>query len=187
MKKIYFITKNKYKLEAMRKRLESFKIGVENVAIDTPEIQADTCEEVAKFSAKYAAEKLNKPVLKADAGLFVEALGGLPGVYTNHFQKLLGPEKFLRLLEGEENRKAKIVYVLVYCEPGKEPVIFADGSNGVISTEPRSKEGMLIDFIFIPENSGGKSMGELREEDPELRQKFWGDAEGKFAKWFVEQ
>ncbi|MBQ6510347.1 hypothetical protein IJI94_00010 [Candidatus Saccharibacteria bacterium] len=38
------------------------------------EIQAKTCAEVAGFSACYAADKLNKPCIKYDTGLYIEAL-----------------------------------------------------------------------------------------------------------------
>jgi inosine/xanthosine triphosphate pyrophosphatase family protein len=34
--------------------------------------------QVAKYSAKRAAEKLNKAVIKNDSGLFVECLNGFP-------------------------------------------------------------------------------------------------------------
>lgn len=64
--------------------LEPLGYEIDNIKIETPEIQADDVTEVSKFSAKWAAERLNKPVLKNDSGLFVNALNGFPGVYT-HF------------------------------------------------------------------------------------------------------
>ncbi|MDD4352883.1 MAG: non-canonical purine NTP pyrophosphatase, partial [Candidatus Nanoarchaeia archaeon] len=151
-KKVYFITKNKYKLKAMQESLGRYDISVENIAIETPEIQSTDCEEVAKFSAKYIAEKLGKPVLKADAGLFIQSLGDLPGVYTSDFQKKLGAKKVLKLMEDEENRDARIVYSLAYCEPGKEPISFKTGSDGTISHNIQGEEGMLIDFLFVPKD-----------------------------------
>jgi len=49
------VTKNKYKVESKKKVLE--KAGIELKVEDffVPEIQSETCEEVAAFSAKYAA------------------------------------------------------------------------------------------------------------------------------------
>ncbi len=75
------VTKNKYKVESMKKVLNKAGIGLKVMDFFVPEIQAETCEEVAAFSAKYAADFCGKTVLKTDSGLFIEALGGLPGVY----------------------------------------------------------------------------------------------------------
>lgn len=181
---ITFVTKNQYKIDSMKRVLEKYGIDLNIEDFYVPEIQAETSEGIAKFSAQYAANKSGKPVIKADAGLFIEALNGLPGIYVSQFQKLLGPKKVLKLMEGETNRKAKIVYALAYCEPGKDPIVFTSGCSGTIAPEIRGEEGMLIDFIFIPEGSD-KTMGELRKEDPEKRAQAWGDAEDQFAKWLL--
>ena len=185
--KVLLVTGNKYKLEAARKIMGKYGIIVDSIDIKPLEIQADSLEEVAKFSAKFAAEKLGKPVLKADAGLLIEAFGGFPGVYTEFVKRKLGPEGVLKLMNGIENRNAEIVYALAYCKPGQEPIVFKSGSKGKIVSEAKAKEGMLIDFIFSPEGENGKTMGELREINPELRQKYWGNAEEQFAKWFTSQ
>jgi XTP/dITP diphosphohydrolase len=160
--KVTMITKNQYKIDAMKKVLDIYGIELEIENFYVPEIQADSCEEVAKFSVQYAANKCGKPVIKADAGLFIEALGGLPGIYTSPFQKKLGPNKVLKLMEGETNRRAQIVYALAYCEPNSEPIVFIDGCKGKISIELKGDEGMLIDYIFIP-NGSKKTMGELKK------------------------
>lgn len=184
---VTLVSGNKYKIEATKKILSKFGIGVSSVNLQVPEMQADSTEDVAKFSVRFAADFLNKPVIKADAGLFIETLGGFPGVYTEYVRRTLGAEGVIKLLTGIKNRRAKIVYTLAYCEPKKEPVVFVSGSSGNISTEPRGKEGMLIDFIFIPDGSSGLTMGELKESNPDKRQKFWGDAEEQFARWFLSK
>lgn len=51
-------------------------VEVENIKMETTEIQADTVEEVAMHSAKEASDKLKYTVLKNDTGLYVEALNG---------------------------------------------------------------------------------------------------------------
>lgn len=178
------VTKNKYKIESMRQTLNKYGVGLDVEEFYVPEIQADSCEEIAKFSAQYAAGKCGKPVIKADAGFFIEALNGLPGIYASQFQKKLGPQKVLRLMESESNRNAKIVYALAYCEPDKDPVIFSSGCSGSIAMEVRGDEGMLIDFIFVPEGND-KTMGELKKADPEKASRAWGDAEEQFVKWFL--
>jgi XTP/dITP diphosphohydrolase len=183
--KVTLVTKNQYKIESTRLALAPFGIKLELESFDVPEIQADTSEEIAMFSAQWAANKCGKPVIKADSGMFIEALNGLPGIYTSQFQKRLGPEKVLSLLENENNRKAKIVYALAYCEPNSEPKVFTSGCEGTISKEVLGDEGMLIDYIFIP-NGSNYTMGQLRDIDLQKRTEAWGDAEVQFAKWFVK-
>ena len=88
MNELIYITTNPLKKAEVELLLVK-KYGI-NVQFITPdfevlEIQASNCGEVAKFSAKYTAEILQKPVLKSDSGLYIEALGGLPGPYNSYF------------------------------------------------------------------------------------------------------
>jgi XTP/dITP diphosphohydrolase len=181
---VTMVTKNQYKITSMREVLKPYGIKLNVKSFDVPEIQADSCEEVAMFSAQWAANKCNRPVIKADAGLFIEVLNGLPGIYTSQFQKKLGPEKVLTLMMGETNRKAKIVYALAFCAPHSKPKVFVSGCNGIIANKAAGKEGMLIDYVFIPEGSE-YTMGQLKEIDPKKRDAAWGDAEMQFIKWFL--
>lgn len=82
MKKITFVTGNWSKILSAKQILEPLGIEVDHVKMDTTEIQADSVEEIAMHSAKEASEKLKCSVLKNDTGLFVEALDGFPGPYT---------------------------------------------------------------------------------------------------------
>jgi XTP/dITP diphosphohydrolase len=182
-KKVTMVTKNQYKVAAMKKVLDTYDIELEIENFEVPEIQADSCEEVAKFSAQYAANKCGKAIIKVDVGLFIEALGGLPGVYTSPFEKKLGPQKVLKLMEGETNRKAKIVYALAYCEPKGESIVFSSDCSGLISREIRGKEGMLIGYIFIPK--GQKlTMAELRDMDSNKARALWGKAKKNLLNGF---
>ena len=106
MKKVTYVTGNWSKILSAKNILEPLGIEVDNVKMETTEIQADTVEEVAMHSAKEASEKLKCAVLKNDTGLYVEALGGFPGPYTHYVDEKLGEDGLLKLLEGEENRNA---------------------------------------------------------------------------------
>ena len=66
-KVITYVTGNWAKIESAKQALEPLGYTVDNIKMDTPEIQADDVSEVAKYSAKWACEKLNKAVLKNDA------------------------------------------------------------------------------------------------------------------------
>lgn len=164
MKKIIYVTGNWSKIMSAKNILEPLGIEVDNVKMATTEIQADTVEEVAKYSAKEASDKLKCAVLKNDTGLYVEALKGFPGPYTHYVDEKLGEDGLLKLLEGVENRKASFIEAFAYCEYGKEPIIFKSITEGKIATEKSGTYGWSWDFIFIP-NGYDKTMGNYPDKE----------------------
>ena len=79
MEKLIYLTTNPNKVNEANEFFEKkygFNIEIVNPDFEIIEIQAETCSKVAAFSAEYAANKLNKPVLKSDSGLYIDALGG---------------------------------------------------------------------------------------------------------------
>lgn len=164
MKKIIYVTGNWSKIMSAKNILEPLGIEVDNVKMATTEIQADTVEEVAKYSAKEASDKLKCAVLKNDTGLYVEALGGFPGPYTHYVDEKLGEDGLLKLLEEVENRKASFIEAFAYCEYGKEPIIFKSITEGKIATEKSGTYGWSWDFIFIP-NGYDKTMGNYPDKE----------------------
>lgn len=169
VKKITYVTGNWAKILSARQILEPLGFEVEQVKMDVPELQDDLIENVAKYSAKWASEKLKTSVLKNDSGLCIDALNGFPGPYTHYVDDTLKEDGILKLLEGVENRKAHFVEVLAYCEYGKEPVIFKSITNGKIAYEKSGKYGWSWDFIFIPDGEE-KTLGNF---DDEVRFKYW--------------
>lgn len=141
---IYFVTSNKGKF------LEANAIFGDLIQKDIgyTEIQADTLEEVAAFGIREVAERLQGPVMLEDAGLFVEALSGFPGVYSAYVQKTIGNRGILRLMEGVENRRAYFRSVVAYIEPGMELQMFRGEVHGKIGTEERGTKGFGYDPIF---------------------------------------
>ena len=148
---ITYVTGNKGKVELINLIYKDLDINVIQEDIETPEIQSPDCKEVAKYSAKYAANKLNKPVLKNDSGLVIEALNGFPGAYAKYAEEALGAEGFLKLMKDEDNRKCYWVEALAYCEPNSEPVVFESLSYGVIAEVAAGDRGYPYDKIYIPE------------------------------------
>lgn len=168
-KNITYVTGNWAKILSARQILEPLGFEIEQVKLDVPELQDDLIENVAKYSAKWASEHLKKTVLKNDSGICIDALNGFPGPYTHYVDDTLGEDMILKMLEGEENRKACFVEVLAYCEYGKEPVIFKSITNGTIAKEKSGTYGWSWDFIFIPEGET-KTLGCF---DDDIRFKYW--------------
>lgn len=168
-KKLTYVTGNWAKIASAKQSLEPLGYEIDNIKMDTPEIQADDVTEVAKYSAKWAAEKLNKPVLKNDSGLFVEALKGFPGVYTHYADDTIGEDGLLKLMEGIENRNAYFKEAIAYCEPGGEPIVFEGITKGRIDTKKSGEYGWSWDFIFIPDGEE-KTLGCFPDDE---RWNFW--------------
>ena len=183
MEKIILVTGNEKKLVSARQFLEPYGIKVDNVKMDTTEIQSDSVEEIAAFSAKEASEKLKCTVLKNDTGFFIEALGGFPGPYTHDVMRQIGTDGILRLMEGKKNRKAYYKEAFAYCEYGKEPVIFTAITEGRLATEKSGKYGLRIDPIFIPKGHQ-KTMANYNDDE---RFKLWNTgAYDEIAKYVID-
>jgi XTP/dITP diphosphohydrolase len=120
MKKITYVTGNWAKILSARQILEPLGYEVEQIKMDVPELQSDFIEEVAKYSAKWASDKLKCAVLKNDTGFFIEALNGFPGAYAHSVMEQIGTDGILKLMKGMENRKAYYKEAFAYCEYGKE-------------------------------------------------------------------
>jgi XTP/dITP diphosphohydrolase len=168
MKQIYFITTNDYKFKRFT---ESAKLGgfdVQQLKEETPEIQAANNREVAEYSAKWAADKFQYPILKEDVGVYINAYKGFPGPYLSQVEKQLETEGFLRLLSETEDRSAYWEYAVAYCEPGKEPVSFYTRHKGTYATEARGQSGWYTDKSFIPEGQS-RTVAELLDDKKYIR------------------
>lgn len=149
---INYVTKNKAKFESAKQYFKDFGIDVNQIKMDTIEIQSDSGEEIASYSAKYASEKLNLPVIKNDTGFYVEALSGFPGPYSHYVEDKIGFQGLLDLMKNKKNRKAYFLEVFAYAEPNCELKLFLCKTIGTISYEPCGEFGWGWDYVFIPEN-----------------------------------
>ena len=151
MKTITYITGNMSKIAIAQQALQPLWYHVDNIKMETPEIQADDVSIVAKYSAKWAAEKLKRSVLKNDSWLFINWLHWFPWVYTRYIEETLWENGVLKLMEWLEDRTAYFKESIAYCEPGGEPVVFEWITKGGIDTKKSGTNGRSRDFIFVPE------------------------------------
>lgn len=151
---IHFVTGNLYKFQVAEKALEGSGIKLVQEKLDTPEIQSTSVEEISSYSAKWAAEKIGKPVAVTDAGYYIEVLNGFPGPFIKYINQWLTSEDLINLMAGKTNRKVIVRDGLSYCEPGKDPVTFIGEAFGTIAPHPviTDKSGSTsINEIFIPD------------------------------------
>ncbi|WP_321420616.1 XTP/dITP diphosphatase [uncultured Methanomethylovorans sp.] len=162
MRNIVFVTGNKGKFNEAISILEAKHIELLQNTGGYPELQEDDLEPIASFGAKWAAEKLQIPVMVDDSGLFINALNGFPGPYSAFVENKMGNKKVLKLMEDEENRTAVFKSVIGYCEPGKEAIVFTGTVEGIISFEERGTGGFGYDPIF---EYNGRTFAEMGDEE----------------------
>lgn len=164
MKTLYFITSNKGKFVEAKEKLRSLGFSVVQKDLGYPEIQAESLEDVALQGITYVRMGFNKPFMLEDAGLFIEALHGFPGVYSKYVFFTIGLPGILRLLSDVRNRKAVFQSVYAYSEPRKKPIIVLGECKGIISMKEQGTHGFGYDPIFIPDGAQ-KTFGEMTIEE----------------------
>jgi XTP/dITP diphosphohydrolase len=132
-----------------------------------------TFVENALAKARHAARHSGLPAIADDAGLCVDAFGGLPGVDTAFYATQFGYEKsddnnvraLLEQMQGESNRRAAMVSTLVAVRTADdpEPLIAVGRVVGEITREPIGSNGFGFDpVMFLPEF--GKTFAQLPAE-----------------------
>ncbi|MDZ5553457.1 ribonuclease PH [Enterococcus cecorum] len=125
---------------------------------ELPEVQetGQTFEENARLKAETIANILQCPVLADDSGLTVDALGGMPGIYSARFageQKSDASNNAKLMHEltdvADENRTAQFHCTLVFAAPQKESLVVEGIWNGRIARIPRGENGFGYDPLFI--------------------------------------
>lgn len=109
----------------------------------------ETLLENATLKALAYGQASGLPTLADDSGLFVEALGGLPGVNTAYYG---GPAKLVTVLEGiPAPRRAYFACVIVLWTPDGTLQHVEGRIEGQIATELRGTGGFGYDPVFIPD------------------------------------
>ena len=110
------LTRNSGKLKAAKNVFDKYNIDLESTDLEFPEIQADSSLEIAKEAATTAAKTLNKPVIREDHSLFLNALS-IPGPYTNFIEKRISAINLLKILSVFNDRTGYFEIATVYAEP----------------------------------------------------------------------
>ena len=174
--KLVLASNNKGKLAELQAMFAPLAVTlVQQSALDIPEADEPfhTFVENALAKARHAAQHSGLPALADDAGLCVDAFGGLPGVQTAFYGTQFGYDKggvgnvraLLEQLDGVANRSAALVSTLVAVRspPDPEPLIAVGRVVGEIARQPMGSNGFGFDpVMFIPEF--GKTFAELPVE-----------------------
>lgn len=130
-----------------------------------------TFEENARLKAETIAQILQQPVLADDSGLVVDALNGMPGIFSARFagerkSDAANNAKLLHELTDvpDEKRTAHFHCTLVFAAPQKESLVVEADWDGRIGRIPQGDNGFGYDPLFIvPEYR--KTSAELTSEE----------------------
>ncbi len=128
--------------------------AVERLDLDLPEIQALAVDEVARHKAESAFARAGRPVIVEDTGLYLDALGGLPGALVRWFLATIGPAGICGLLPLGADRVARARTAVAYCDGGGVEV-FVGETRGAIVAVPAGEGGFGWDPIFRPDGASG--------------------------------
>ena len=149
-------------LQAMLVPLGMELVPQSDLGIGEAEEPFRTFVENALAKARHAAALSGLPALADDAGLCVDAFGGLPGVQTAHYATQFGYPKgddnnviaLLEQMKGLTNRRAALVSTLVAVRSADdpEPLIAVGRVSGEITRERRGSKGFGFDpVMYLPE------------------------------------
>lgn len=184
MKEIFFATSNADKFEEAKNILAKYGINLFLSNIRIIEKKLPTEKETAMDKALTAMQRLQKPLITEDTGIYFEAFPNFPGVNASFVFQTLGHNGILKLLENK-SRKAFFRTTITYYEPNGKIVNFQGVCPGEIAKKPSKEISFAYDTIFIPEGHK-KTFSEMSKEEKE-KISHRAQALEKLAKWLKEQ
>ncbi len=177
-KKILLIgTNNKGKFKEIRdllpKRIKTLSIST--LKIKSPRESGKTFEENSLIKSRYFSKKTKLICLADDSGLEIDVLNKRPGIFSarwggknSDFGKAI--KKVYKELDKKDPKwkdkkiKARFICALSLSFLNKKIVCVVGKIEGIISNEPKGKNGFGYDPIFIPMKKK-KTFGEMKPSE----------------------
>ena len=198
---IVFATGNRHKVEEAAQILgPEFVLRTPaelGITEDIPET-SDTLEGNALQKAEYVYKKTGLPCFSDDTGLFVDALGGAPGVLSARYagpgkktednvRKLLSELKDVPVEKDDRRQRTARFRCVVAYVSDKGHELFEGRVEGEIAGAPSGKDGFGYDPVFLPEKYGlTKTFAELTHEQKNAVS-HRGEAMRQFAEWMRQE
>jgi XTP/dITP diphosphohydrolase len=178
--KLAVVTGNPHKAREVAAYLEGI-LEVEHVVLECPEFRGSDVGEIARGKARYAFERLNRPLIVDDTAFCIDSLNGFPGPYAAYVLDTLGITGILTLMEGIKRREARFVTAIAYADNSGIRVFKGTVEGRIVA--PRGSGGFGYDPIFEVK---GRTFSELSlAEKSELSHR--GRALAAFASWLKEE
>lgn len=131
-----------------------------------------TLEGNALVKARTLVEATSTAAIADDTGLFVDALGGRPGVFSARFagEHASFADNVAKVLAELRNipdaeRTAHFRTVVAVAYPDGTSFWVEGVLRGRIATEERGRGGFGYDPIFLPDEARGRTLAELSDEE----------------------
>ena len=172
---IIIATRNRGKVREIRKALKGARLKIYSLEdfSNVPGIEEDgkTFAENALKKARFYARYFGKPAVADDSGLEVDALKGLPGVYSARYSgegasDQENNQKLLNEMEGIPpwKRGARFRCVMAMVSHGGNEAVVEGSCRGKIGTRGVGRKGFGYDPLFVLPQYG-KTMAQLTVEE----------------------
>lgn len=123
----------------------------------------------ARIKAVALCDATGLPAVADDTGLEVDALGGVPGVDTAHYQDGTshehGWQRLLAELGDRRDRSARFRTVALVRWPDGTEAVAEGVCEGSIATSARGEGGFGYDPVFVPAAGDGRAFAEMARDE----------------------
>ncbi len=161
--RIVLATRNAHKVSELQRILSAAGLAVDLVGLE----EFPGAPEVAETESSFAGNALLKaraiadftglPAVADDSGLCVDALNGMPGIYSARWAGRHGDDRAnLELVLGQmadvpdTRRGAQFVCAAAWVVPGQSEHVIEGVLEGSLARAPRGSHGFGYDPIFVP-------------------------------------
>ncbi len=163
MSRLVLATRNQHKVCELREILAAADVAVELVGVDAfPDLKEVaetglTFAENALLKAHATARATGLPAVADDSGLCVDALNGMPGVFSARWAGRHGDDEAnLRLVLAQlsdidpSRRGAHFACAAAFAAPDGVEHVVEGRLDGVLTTQPRGENGFGYDPVLQP-------------------------------------
>jgi len=175
--RIVLATRNAHKVSELQRILSAAGLAVDLVGLE----EFPGAPEVAETESSFAGNALLKaraiadfsglPAIADDSGLCVDALNGMPGIYSARWAGRHGDDQAnLELVLGQmadvpdSRRGAQFACAAAWVVPGQSEHVIEGVLEGSLARAPRGSHGFGYDPIFVPRGYA-LTTAELRPEE----------------------
>ena len=149
---------NKHKIKEISEMLVDYNVvGYKDFGLDFEiEENGNSFYENALIKARAVSDALNMPALADDSGICVDALDGMPGIYSARYAgdgiDEHNNELLLKNMQNMENRRAKFVCCMVFYKPNGEIITATGETYGSILYDIQGVNGFGYDPLFFSDD-----------------------------------
>lgn len=166
--RLLLATANDHKLREFSRLLPGVTLDPLPKDHPSPEETGDTYAENALIKARAAAEATGRAAFADDSGIEAEALEWRPGVRTARFagENATDGENLAKLhREAPAGSRARYVCVIAHVTPDGQETLFEGTCEGTLADEPNGAGGFGYDPLFVADETPGRTMAELSDEE----------------------